>query len=69
MLLWIWNMDYPSPEEKPLIYQFKKMVIKAMYNMLTDNKITALKFENKSVVSLNPNYWLEGVNCKDTNAN
>ena len=37
--------------------------------MAADNKITTLKFENKSGVLLNPNYWLVGVDYEDKNAN
>ena len=33
--------------------------------MAADNKTTTLKFENKSGVLLNPNYWLVGVDYED----
>ena len=37
--------------------------------MSADNKITTLKFENKSGVLLHPNYWLSGVDYEDKNVN
>ena len=37
--------------------------------MAADNKITTLKFENKSEVLLHPNCWLAGVDYEDKNAN
>ena len=37
--------------------------------MAADNKITTLKFENKSGVLLHPNYWMAGVDYEDKNAN
>ena len=40
-----------------------------MDNILSDNKITTLKFENKSGVLLHPIYWLTGVDYEDKNAN
>ena len=40
-----------------------------MGNMEADNKITTLKFENKSGVLLHPNYYLAGVDYEDKNAN
>ena len=43
------------------------LVIKVVGNMAADNKITILKFENKSGVLLHPNYWLAGVYYKDKN--
>ena len=47
----------------------KNLVIKAVSNMAEDDKITNLRFENKSGVLLNPNYWLEGVDYEDKNMN
>ena len=37
--------------------------------MVADNKITTIKFENKSGVLLHPNYWLAGVDYKTKNTN
>ena len=37
--------------------------------MAEDNKITNLKFENKSGELLHTNYWLAGVDYEDKNAN
>ena len=37
--------------------------------MAEDNKITNLKFENKSGLLLYSNYWLAGVDYEDKNAN
>ena len=37
--------------------------------MAVDNKITTLKFENKSGVLLHPNFSLAGVDDEDKNAN
>ena len=37
--------------------------------MVSENKTTTLKFENKSRVLLKPNYWLEVVDYQDKNAN
>ena len=37
--------------------------------MEADNKVTTLKFENKSGVLLHPNYCLVGVDYEDKNAN
>ena len=45
----------------------QNLVIKSVGNMVEDNKITTLKFENKSRVLLHPNYCLAGVNYEDTN--
>ena len=47
----------------------KNLFIKAVGNISADNKITALKFENKPGVVLNPNYWLAGVDYEDKNVN
>ena len=47
----------------------KHLVIKAVGNMAEDNKITTLRFEKKSGVLLNPNYWLAGVDYEDKNSN
>ena len=38
-------------------------------NLAADNKLTTLKFENKSGVLLHPNYCLAGVDYEDKNAN
>ena len=45
------------------------LVIKVVGNMAADNKITILKFENKSGVLLYPNYWVSGVDYEEKNAN
>ena len=42
-------------------------VIKSMYKMSADNKITTLYFETKSGVLLNPNDCLAGLNYEDEN--
>ena len=47
----------------------KNLVIKAVNNMAEDNKITNIRFENKSGVLLHPNYWLEGVDYEYKNVN
>ena len=40
-----------------------------MGNMAAENKSTTLKFENKSVVLLHPNYLLAIVDYEDENSN
>ena len=47
----------------------KNLAVKAVDNMAARNKITDLKFENKSGVLLNINYWLTGVDYEDKNSN
>ena len=40
-----------------------------MVKMSAYNKITTIKFENKSGVVLHTNYWMAGVDYEDKNAN
>ena len=59
----------PITRRKVTDIQVKKLFIKAVGNMVADNKITTIKFENKSGVLLHPNYWLAGVDYKTKNTN
>ena len=54
----------PITRRKFTDIQVKNLVIKSVGNMAADNKTTTLKFENKSGVFLNPNYWLTEVYYK-----
>ena len=47
----------------------KHLFIEAVGNIKANNKITTLKFENKSEVLLHTNYWLTGVDYEDTKSN
>ena len=59
----------PITRRKVTDIPVKNLVIKAVANMATDNKITTLNFENESGLLLNPRYWLAGVDYDDENAN
>ena len=59
----------PITRRKVTDIPVKRLVNKDVVNMAVDNKITTIKFENKSVVLLNTNYWLAGVDYEDKNVN
>ena len=57
----------PITRRKVTDISVNNLDIKAVGNMAADNKITTLKFDNKSGVLLHPNYWLAGVHYKQGN--
>ena len=55
----------PITRRKVTDITVQNLVIKDVGNMAVDNKITTLKFENKSGLLLHPNYWLAGVDYEE----
>ena len=59
----------PITRRKFAYIPVKTLVIKSVDDMVANNKITPIKFKNKSGLLLYPNYWLSGVYYEDKDAN
>ena len=57
----------PVTQRKVTDIPVNDLVTKAAKKMAADDKMTKLKFENKSGVLLHPNGWLIGVDYEDKN--